>query len=189
MVGTFPDVAHFLAWVIANMIAGAVIGAGMGVPGYLGTVVTAALAGVPQALALRYYGLQRTGAWIVQTIAAVLVGLGVGTALGVSLVMQTIPDQYLLEVGPVVATATAIGIAGVCVGVAQWFILRTRVQRASLWIPATIIGSLVFVPVVVWTPATADGYSASYIVTGLLAGMLYGGVTSAFLSKFLLNPS
>lgn len=126
------------AGVVAALLLGGPIEAIVGM--LLVTPVLTALVGVVLG-ALQAVGLRRRFSSLGGWIAATSVGLGVGLAAGVVVVEQVggffAGEQVrLLALGlgeQLLSFAVVGAVAGACLGVAQWLLLRRRVPLAARW--------------------------------------------------------
>jgi hypothetical protein len=113
----FP-LGGFLSLVVVGSVDGVVSGA-------LGGALAGAVIGAAQWLVLRGY-LRVGPEWILATA----LGVAIGDALG----------ALLTGAGTGIGALLITGVAtGVAVGLLQWWLLRGRLQRASLWPPVVAI--------------------------------------------------
>lgn len=112
----------FLSFPLGGIVALSVVGPVDGlVPAALGGGLAGVLVGAAQWLALRGF-LGITADWVLATVA----GLSLGDTVGVLL---TGAGTELLDL------ISAGAVTGAAVGLAQWPLLRGRVQYAGLWVP------------------------------------------------------
>lgn len=80
--------------------------------------------------------------------------------------------------GAAVVGAVLGAVSGLAVGALQWLVLRGRVARAALWIPATALG-------VAFTHALGDGLPAvvDYGPIGVVGGAVMGAAQFAVLGS------
>jgi hypothetical protein len=88
----------------------------------------------------------------------------------------------------VMLLAAGLGaVAGVVLAFAQWLVLRGKVERAGLWIPANALAWAVGMPVIFWGMdlafKQAEVWQTILVVGGaiLLAGFVVGGIHGRFL--------
>lgn len=116
-------------------------------------------------------GLRRRGAWILATTAGMAIGFTAGTVGG---------EQLGLEKGNPAHEALFIAILGLVTGafagLAQFWVLRGRVSRAGIWVPASALASGVGFLI--------GGLAAVALVGGFrsLAGLAIVGLTGGLLS-------
>lgn len=145
--------------------------------------------GIAQWFVLRHR-IQHPGRWIGVTIAGALVAWMTGVKAGILLAIISSlgidATRYLLLLRGVVIIGAWVGSV---VGLAQWFILRTRLRRAAWWIPANAlawaIGILVsFLGVGMIAPA--QEWSLRRVLTEAATGMLSGAVIGALTGIVLI---
>lgn len=129
--------------------------------------------------------------WIGVTVAVAAVGWFLGmlpSTLYVAPDAGAEPFDPSLLLTVVLAMLTGLG-AGAVFGVAQWFVLRHHVQRASLWIVANMLGWMlgiawIYAVAALPTETTATGMVIALgIIGGIMAGLSLGAVTGWFLLK------
>jgi hypothetical protein len=111
----------------------------------IGPVIAGFAIGILQWVILQNY-ISNAWRWSIAT--------GVGWAIGLAIILFTIPQELGLLYG---------AILGLTVGIAQWFILRQDVQRSGWWIAISVIG---------WTAGLT--LLPGPLTTGVLAGALTG---------------
>jgi hypothetical protein len=160
----------FLGFPIGGFLANVLVGAVTDpVRAGLAGALTGAVLGVAQWLVLKSR-LPLPIWWVAATGAGMAVGLAIGTAwLGA----ETTGDALLWR-----AAAT-----GVCLGIAQWLVLRPLVPQAALWIAAVGLGW-----VVGWSVTRGAGIDLSlrwsvFGATGALAFQLLTGLALAYLLR------
>jgi hypothetical protein len=147
------------------------------------TAVAGASLGTGQWLALRRW--RGTGWWV----PASAVGLGVGLTAGVTLVEQL--GRWLTG-GPVnvarlttaqrAASFAVIGIVtGLCLGAAQWLVLRRTARRCRAWtadttlaMTAALVASSLVADVVFGSVAVPLGFCTFVLLSGCTFGVLTG---------------
>jgi hypothetical protein len=95
------------------------------------------------------------------------------------------PAQWI-----VLLLAAGMGaVSGAVLSFAQWLVLRGKVQRAGLWIPANMLAWTFGMPVIFWGIDMAFKMSALWQSVLLMAGTLFvagaivGGIHGLFLTK------
>jgi hypothetical protein len=73
--------------------------------------------------------------WALVTSIASTIGFPLGVFIG----DYFFPDQYYVE-QKILSLLTVIVISGLVIGFGQWTIIRTKLKRSWMWIPATAIG-------------------------------------------------
>lgn len=97
------------------------------------------------------------------------------------------PSGFLAHelLGPVNGLGTALGgglIAGVGIGVAQWLVLRARLPRAALWIPATGLGLAAGLAAGSWLVGYRTGL-ADLALQGAFSGLGTGALQALVLRR------
>jgi hypothetical protein len=148
----FP-LGGFLALLVVGPVEGAVSGA-------LGGALAGAVIGAAQWLVLRRY-LRVGPEWILATALGVGIGDGVGALL----------TGAGTGIGALLITGLATGVA---VGLLQWWLLRGRLLRASLWTGAVAIAWPVG-----WTVTWATGIDVErgYFVFGATGALVFAAIT------------
>ncbi len=125
------------------------------IAGIIGALIAGMCLGAAQGWAMLNY-MKRTEAWMLWS------GLGyvLGTVIGVIAV-------GLLQVNLLLAEA----LAGLIVGVCQWFVLRTQVEQSGWWIVTNIIA-----------------WSALSLVLGEFGNVLFSPVTGLVMLWLLNHP-
>lgn len=111
----------FLGFPVGGLVAEAIVGPidGVGVAVAAGAIAGLAI-GVAQWLVLRRIGIDAR--WIALTGVGLAVGIGIGVAI--------------FDYGTSIGDLAVLGaVSGLCVGAAQWSILRNHVGASLLWIP------------------------------------------------------
>jgi hypothetical protein len=150
--------------------------------------VMGGVTGVTQWLVLRQR-IQKAGWWI---LASVL-GYGTGFWLG-----QSAADSAVLSLigwGRIAWLTIAGAVWGTTTGVAQWLILRQRIQKAGWWVLASATGLTIGLPVLAlkwwlgvwpvywWAIGTSVAHvRISWIVGWTLVGAIYGTITGLALA-------
>ena len=130
----------------------------------LGGILAGAVIGVAQWLVLRaYLGIDAT--WVLATAS----GLALGNTLGVILAGTGDGISGLLIIG---------AAAGVCVGAAQWTLLRERLRHAGVWVTV-----LVMAWPLGWTTTWSIGVDVSvgYAVFGAVGALVFAAITGSTL--------
>jgi hypothetical protein len=101
------------------------------------------------------------------------------------------PDQWV-----VLLLAAGLGLVGGAVqSFAQWLVLRKKVSRANVWIPANMLAWLVGMPLIFWGIDKAGRLESMFCIVGfmagvlLLAGLVVGAIHGAFLLHIVSNES
>jgi hypothetical protein len=221
-----PVLRLWLRWMMANSLAvGAAfvlvalallspIGYALLDSGYVFLLCAASLVvAAAQCLVLRPYGLP-----IRQWVAVTVVGILLGALLPLLLMVFANGFDGSLDgierqarsgtvVGTIIAFYLTPVLTGVGCGIVQAFILRSAVGRFGWWIPATLIASLLAVPVTwaalvttwisLWQgpfPGERPGLGAGVVLVlsmlvvmavGSLSGAIYGGITGVVLARLL----
>ena len=160
-----PSSKNSEAFVVVFALAGAIVGASLG---------------IAQWLVLRRR-VSRTGWWMLASTAGGLVGFAFdGMVLRI---MFAAPEGDL-------AFAALIGAS---LGIAQWLVLRRRVSRAGWWVLASTVGSVVFLASVVFSAgAVLTSTSRVAVLVGIVALVVswavYGAITGGVLVWLLRQP-
>ena len=95
------------------------------------------------------------------------------------------PPQWI-----VLLLAAGMGaVGGVVLSFAQWLVMRGKVERAGLWIPANMLAWTFGMPIIFWGIDMAFKMSAIWqsvllmIVTLFIAGAVVGGIHGLFLMR------
>lgn len=140
---------------------------------FLGLSVTAALQGVSIGV-LQWDVLRHRVYRAYWWIPATSIGWGVGVPTA-GLVLLAVPANGLL-------VGIAVGLTiGIVVGVAQWLVLRGKVQRAIVWIPANVISRVISTTIIWSSPFDARDKDA-FAVNLLLIG---GGALSTIFTALI----
>jgi len=101
------------------------------------------------------------------------------------------PDQWV-----VLLLAVGLGLVGGAVlSFAQWLVLRKKVSRANVWIPANMLAWLVGMPLIFWGIDIAGRLESMVCVAGfvagvlLLTGLVVGAIHGAFLLRIVSNET
>jgi hypothetical protein len=111
----------FLGFPVGGLVAEAIVGPidGVGVAVAAGAIAGLAI-GTAQWLVLRRIGIDAR--WIALTAVGLAVGLGIGVAI--------------FDYGTSIGDLAVLGaVSGLCVGAAQWLVLRHNVGVSFLWVP------------------------------------------------------
>lgn len=170
----------FLAWMITSLgfPFGGVLALSLAGPmddvisAALGGLLAGAVVGVAQWLVLRnYFGIDFT--WVLATVS----GLALGNTVGMILIVSGRELSDLILVG---------AVAGICVGAAQWTLLRERLKFAGAWVPALAVAWPLG-----WTTTWSIGVDVSigYAVFGAVGALVFAAITGAALVLLLRNSS
>ena len=199
-------------WVLASVL-GLTVGGGAAVPvviatwntvyskqpsneqGYLATFVGALLAsaivgnaaGLGQWLVLRTR-IQKVGWWVLAS--AVGLATGLGAVFGSE---ATMPEvwRFIWRFSHSLSMERAIAgaMAGTAIGLAQWLVLRKRIQKAGWWVLASaaalaMVGGLsTVVDDVLWH--VVRGNIQRGITLGVIVGVVFSGITGFVLVRLL----
>jgi hypothetical protein len=121
-------------------------------------------------------------AYVLGYLPSTIMSLGEATA---SSAPMTEPPQWV-----VLLLAAGMGaVGGVVLSFAQWLVMRGKVKRASLWIPANMLAWTFGMPVIFWGIDMAFRMSAIWqsvllmAATLFVAGAVVGGIHGLFLVK------
>jgi hypothetical protein len=122
-------------------------------------------------------------AYVLGYLPSTIMSMGEATA---STAPVAEPAQWI-----VLLLAAGMGaVGGAVLSFAQWLVLRGKVQRAGLWIPANMLAWTFGMPVIFWGIDMAFKMSALWQSVLLMAGTLFaagavvGGIHGLFLTKF-----
>ena len=187
----------WIRWTVftaVGLAAGFAAGFGLGAPteAIVGmmlviTVIGALLGGVSGAI--QSFGLPdrvpRSTSWALATAAGMAIGLTAGT-VGI--------EFFGFQKGNPVHEALAIAVigttSGLCVGFAQFWILRGRVASAGLWVPASALASgLGFLIGGLIAVGLTGGFRslAGLAIMGVAGGVLTGAFGGAVLGRLALT--
>lgn len=131
-------------------------------------------------------------AWWRATLTGALVGYGLGYLPSTLMSMGEASTQAPVTEPPQWVTllfAAGLGaVAGAVLSFAQWLVLRRKVERAGLWIPANMLAWTVGMPIIFWGidlafKMAAVWQSALVVAAALLAA---GAIVGAIHGRFLL---
>ena len=121
-------------------------------------------------------------AYVLGYIPSTIMSMGEATA---SSVPMAEPPQWI-----VLLLAAGMGaIGGVVLSFAQWLVMRGKVKRAGLWIPANMLAWTFGMPVIFWGIDLAFKMSAVWqsillmAATLFIAGAVVGGIHGLFLVR------
>lgn len=121
-------------------------------------------------------------AYVLGYLPSTIMSMGETTA---SSAPVTEPPQWL-----VLLLAAGMGaVGGIVLSFAQWLVMRGRVKRAGLWIPANMLAWFFGMPVIFWGVDMAFKMSAIWQSVFLMAGTLFvagaivGGIHGLFLVR------
>jgi hypothetical protein len=121
-------------------------------------------------------------AYVLGYLPSTIMSLGEATA---SSAPMTEPPKWV-----VLLLAAGMGaVGGVVLSFAQWLVMRGKVKRASLWIPANMLAWTFGMPVIFWGIDMAFRMSAIWqsvllmAATLFVAGAVVGGIHGLFLVK------
>lgn len=118
--------AAFLGFPIAGLLSNLLGPVASPLKGLLAGAVAGLVLGVAQWLVLKT-AMPVTSSWILATAAGFSVGLALSTLL---LGSETSGNELLLRAA----------LTGLCIGLAQWFLLRGILPQAFVWIIAVAVG-------------------------------------------------
>lgn len=130
-------------------------------------------------------------AWWRATLIGALLGYVLGYLPSTLMSMGEVATQTPQAEPPGWVTlllAAGLGaVAGVVLSFAQWIVLRGRVKRAGLWVPANLLAWAFGMPVIFWGMDIAfkqiEVWQSILVVGGtiLLAGLIVGAIHGRFL--------
>ena len=133
--------------------------------------------------------------WWLATLGGSLVAFGVSILPPMLMSMRSQGVQAPMtepSQGNVLLLAAGMGlVTGAVIAFAQWFVLRGKVMKAGLWIPANMLAWAFGTPVIFWTNDIArqgQPIWLSVLLTSgglLLTGAVVGAVQGAFLVSLL----
>src|SRR5918997_4887501 len=161
---------------LVGMVGGLAIGGGIGLAQWL--VLRQHLGGVIW--------------WILASAMGGTLGVALGLVLADALrplfgsvladALQSRPDAPRILWSSAVATGIAGAVAGICVGVAQWIVLRKEVPSAGWWMVVSGLGWMAGLSL---SAALID--VGGILVSLLLAGIVVGGMTGTLLAYLLFG--
>ena len=81
-------------------------------------------------------------------------------------------------------------VAAIPVGIAQWLILRQHFRMAGLWVEATVIAFGIWPALTtILSKAGLTDFLPRYILSGVIEGLIYGGITLAALRIMANRPN
>lgn len=178
------DGSIWLKWTLTNTIgwpAGAFAAlfvaslGGTGLTLLLGLTAFTVTIGLAQWLVLRRY-IARAGWWIAASAASVALSAAASALAGED------PRAVMI-------------VLGFSVGVAQWVVLQRHVRQAGVWLLVTAIGWTLSFD---WLTAgqglapflyTRIGLNGAFVVSGIVAGLVYGTVSGIVLAWLLHHPN
>ena len=170
-----------ILWLLANLSGFGLLGlAVLLVPGWLanaGFIVSILVISIPVSIA-QWLVLRKTVAYSWLWIFAMPVGLLLGILL-----LRSIPESVWQIVGDesIVTLAGGYLVVGFLVGIPQWLLLRTRFEKASLWLAASALTPALGLALVLFTNLIDWSELISYI----LIILIYGTVTGYLLSRWM----
>ncbi len=196
------EVGLWLQWVIASTVGGIggevlalSLGPDVSVSAFV--IVTATAAAGQWLLLKRYLPGMRWWVFLsaigggVGAVMVVLTSLVLGVAIGILVAITPIFDYaggtpILSGLGMLIALVIGGLAQGALVGTFQWFILRSRVRHARIWIPASALGTLAAGIVTFITPAIVhfDRVSFAILNTGISQGVA-AAVTGVVLIRLI----
>jgi len=121
-------------------------------------------------------------AYVLGYLPSTIMSMGEATA---SSAPMAEPAQWI-----VLLLAAGMGaVGGAVLSFAQWLVLRRKVQRAGLWIPANMLAWIFGMPVIFWGIDMAFKMSALWQSVLVMAGTLFvaGAVVGAIHGVFLVK--
>ena len=80
-------------------------------------------------------------------------------------------------------------VAAIPVGIAQWLILRQHFGMAGLWVEATVIAFGIWPALTtILSKAGLTDFLPRYVISGVIEGLIYGGITLAALRIMANRP-
>lgn len=126
-------------------------------------------------------------AYVLGYLPSTIMSMGEATA---SSAPMAEPPQWI-----VLLLAAGMGaVGGVVLSFAQWLVMRGKIQRAGLWIPANMLAWTFGMPVIFWGIDLAFRMSAVWQSVLLMAGTLFvagavvGGIHGLFLVRLADQP-
>jgi hypothetical protein len=154
--------------------------------------IEATLVGLTQWWAMHpWFPSVRRSAWWRATLVGALLGYVLGylpstlMSIGETATQtpQAEPPQWIT-----LLLAAALGaVAGAVLSFAQWLVLRGKIKRAKLWIPANMLAWTFGMPVIFWGMDLAfkmtEIWQSALVIAGalFLAGMIVGAIHGRFL--------
>ena len=80
--------------------------------------------------------------------------------------------------------AFLLALLGMAIGIPQWWVLRQHYRRAWVWMPAMVVGFLVFL----WTIANPVHSLGEFVLLGTIEGTLASAVPGVTLTWLVRHP-
>ena len=122
-------------------------------------------------------------AYVLGYLPSTIMSIGEATASSSAPVVE--PPQWVI-----LLLAAGMGaVGGVVLSFAQWLVMRGKVERAGLWIPANMLAWTFGMPVIFWGIDIAFKMSALWQSVFLMAGTLFvaGGIVGGIHGLFLMK--
>jgi hypothetical protein len=169
----------WLQWVIASVLGG-LVGLAVGFL-FLGALVFIAVAvgmAIGQWLILKRY-LRLAHGWVLMSLVGGFLG-----SLVILVLLDTLGGFIGLDIATVILGA---GIEGL-IGVAQWGMMRSRFDKAWLWILANFLAGGVGMAVVGFLIRAEGAFEGGVLLFGILAlWVIYGLITGGAMTWFLTH--
>jgi magnesium-transporting ATPase (P-type) len=161
----------------------------------LSGVVEATMVGLAQWWAMHpWFPSIKRFSWWLATLVGALIAYVLGYLPSTLMDMGTSASQTAAPVEPpqwiVLLLAAGMGaVGGAVLSFAQWLVLRGKVKRAGLWIPANMLAWIFGMPLIFWGIDLAFKMSAVWQSVLLMAGVLFitGAIVGAIEGAFLVR--
>jgi hypothetical protein len=192
---TFAVIGLLVSHIDTQRVSGILLAFGLTV---LSGAIEATLVGLVQHWAMRpWFPAITPLAWWRGTLIGALLGYVLGYLPSTLMSMgQTATQAAQVEPPQWLTLLLAAGLgaaAGAVLSFAQWLVLRRKVSRAGIWIPANMLAWACGMPVIFWGMDLAFKQSQlwqSVLVIAaaiLAAGLVVGGIHGAFLVRMTEN--
>ena len=158
-------------------------------------IVEASIVGLAQWWAMHpWFPSIKRFSWWLATLVGALIAYVLGYLPSTLIDMGTSASQTAAPVEPpqwiVLLLAAGMGaVGGAVLSFAQWLVLRGKVKRAGLWIPANMLAWTFGMPLIFWGIDLAFKMSAAWQSVLLMAGVLFitGAIVGAIEGAFLVR--